>query len=65
MLISVEGTSKNQAEPGLESMGDTLVLSYCSLLSNAGPKQAGELEHCREGETKCWFYIFLTASKRR
>jgi hypothetical protein len=32
MLISVEGASKNQLEPGQESMGEAPVLSHCSLL---------------------------------
>jgi hypothetical protein len=29
MMISVEGTGKNQLDPGLESMGDAPVLSHC------------------------------------
>ena len=34
VLISVEGTGKNQVERGQESMGDAPVLSHCSLLRN-------------------------------
>jgi len=30
MLISLEGTGKNQMEPGQESMGNAPVLSHCS-----------------------------------
>jgi len=32
MLISVEGTGKNQLQPGQESMGDDAVLLHLSLL---------------------------------
>ena len=38
--------------------GNTTVLSHCSLLRNLWPQAASVLEHCREGETKCWFSIF-------
>ena len=34
MLTSIEGTSKNQLEPGLEIMGDAPVLSHCFWLRN-------------------------------
>jgi len=34
MLISVEGTDKNQLQPGQESIVYILVLSFCSLLRN-------------------------------
>jgi len=34
------------------------VLSRCFLLRNPCPKRTGVLEHCREGQTKCWFPIF-------
>jgi len=34
VLISVEGTGKNQLETGQESMGDILLMSHCSLLRN-------------------------------
>jgi len=50
MLISIEVVGKNQPESGLESMGDSPVLSHCSLLRNPGPKQTGVMEHCCEGE---------------
>jgi hypothetical protein len=53
MLISIEGTGKNQLEPIQESMEDASVLPHCSLLSNPVPKPAGVLEHCREVETNC------------
>jgi len=32
--------------------------SHCSLIRNPWSKPTGVLEHCREGETTCWFYIF-------
>jgi hypothetical protein len=32
--VSVEGTGKDQLQPGQESMGYALVLSHCSLLRN-------------------------------
>jgi hypothetical protein len=48
MLTSVQGTDKNQLQPGQESKWDASVLSRCSLL-----KPTGVLEHCREGETNC------------
>jgi hypothetical protein len=39
-------------------LGDTPVLSHCSLLRNTSKKTpTGVLEHCREGETNCWFSI--------
>jgi hypothetical protein len=34
MLISVEGTGKNQLKRGQESMGDATVLPQCYLLRN-------------------------------
>jgi len=58
VLFSVEGTGKNQLKPGQKSMGDAPVLSHYSLLRNPSPKSTGVLEHCCEGETTCWFYIF-------
>jgi hypothetical protein len=58
MLISVKETGKNQLEPGQESMADAPVLSRCSLLRNYSPEPTGVLEHCREGETNCWFSNF-------
>jgi len=58
MLIYVEGTSKNQMETGQERMADTPVLPHCTLLRNPWPKPTGVLEHCSEGETKCWFSNF-------
>jgi hypothetical protein len=39
-------------------MGEAPVLSRGSLLRNPSPKRTGVLEHCREGQTKCWFLIF-------
>ena len=53
MMISVEGTGKNQLETGQEVMGNDPVLSHCS-----STEKTGVLEHCRVGETKCWFSNF-------
>ena len=39
-------------------MGDAPLLSHCSLIRNPLPKPTGVLEHCREGETNCWFSTF-------
>ena len=39
-------------------MGEAPVLSRGSLLRNPLPERTGVLEHCREGQTKCWFPIF-------
>jgi len=61
VLISVEGTGKNQLESGQENMGDSTVLSLF-LLRNHWPKPTGELERCREVETNCWFSIFWVVS---
>ena len=58
ILISVEGTGKNRLESGHESMGEATVSLHCYLVRNPWPKSAGVLEHCREGETNCWFSIF-------
>jgi len=49
-MISVEGTGKNQLEPGQESVGDAPVLSRCPLLRNLWPKLTSVLEHCHKGE---------------
>ena len=70
VLILVEGTGKNQGDPGQESVGNAPVLSHCSLLRNPWPKLTGVLEHCHEEENSCWFSIFwgrflLTTSLRR
>ena len=43
MLISVEGTGKNQLESSEDSMGEFSVLSYCSSLRNLWPKPGGVL----------------------
>ena len=50
MLISFEGTGKNQLQPCQESMGDASVLSH-SLIRDPQPKLTGVLEHCHEGES--------------
>jgi hypothetical protein len=39
-------------------MGETPVLPHCSLVRNHLTKPTGVLEHCREKETTCWFFIF-------
>jgi len=38
--------------------GNAPVLSRCSLLRNPWPKPTGVLEHCREGDSKCWFSVW-------
>jgi hypothetical protein len=58
MLVSVEGTLKNQLYPGQESMGNAPVLSRFSWLRNPKPKPSCVLEHCRERETNGWFSVF-------
>jgi len=58
MLISIQGTGKNQLDPVQKSIGDASALSHCSLLRNPLPKATGVLEHCREVEINCWFPIF-------
>jgi hypothetical protein len=50
LLISVEGTGKNQLETSQENMRSP-DLSLCSLLIYSSPKPSSLLEHCREGET--------------
>jgi len=62
MLISIEGTGKNQLEPGQESMEDVVVLSNYSLLRNPGPKPTGVVEHCGDGETTSCFLNFTCVS---
>jgi len=62
MMNSVEGTDKNQLQPGQDSKWDAPVLSHCSLLRNPLPKPTCVLEHCREEETICWFSIFRGVS---
>jgi len=64
MLIPVEGTGTHQ-------LGTAEYGGCCSLVTLffGKKKLTGVLEHCREGETNCWFSIFccflLTASLRR
>jgi hypothetical protein len=58
MLILIEGTGKNQLEPGHARMGDAAVLSHWSLLRSTLPKPTGVLEHCLEGDINCSFSIF-------
>jgi hypothetical protein len=43
-------------------MGDIALLSHCSLLRYPWPKPTGVLEHCCEGETNCWFFIYYGVS---
>ena len=62
LLISVEGTDKNRLKPVQENVEDAPVLSNCSFITNSLTKPPGVLEHCLEGETKCWFSIFLSVS---
>ena len=57
MLVSVEGTGKNQLKAGQVSVGDAPLLSHCSLLRNPWPKPTGVLEHFGEGESTFWFSI--------
>jgi hypothetical protein len=54
MLISVQGTDKNQKD----SKGDSPVLSHFTLLRSSWPKSTGVLQIFRERETKYWFFIF-------
>jgi len=61
MLITVEGIGNDQLDKGRESMWDIPVLSL-PLLRNPLPKPTGVLEHCREGETNCWFSTFRGVS---
>jgi hypothetical protein len=46
-------------------MGDIPVLSHCFLLRIPWSILATVLEHCREGEIKCWFSIFRTFPSHR
>ena len=69
MRVSVQGTGRNQLDPGQESMGDAAVLSRY-LLRHRWPKSTGVLDHYREGETKELVTqlpgrFLLTASLRR
>jgi hypothetical protein len=57
MLISVDGTSKNQLQSIQESMEDAPGLLLCSLLRNPSLKPIRVLEHYQEGEIKFWFLI--------
>ena len=54
----IEATGKNHLDPGQESTGEATVCSYCSLLISPWSKPTGVLEHCREGETKCFSSFF-------
>ena len=56
------GAGKNQPETGQKSIEDIPVLSHFSLLRNPRLKPTGVLEHCRKGETNCWFSIFRGVS---
>jgi hypothetical protein len=60
-MISVEAADKNELEPRQKRIWDAPVLSQF-LLTNPLTKPTGVLEHCREGETNCWFSIFLGVS---
>jgi hypothetical protein len=53
---------KNQLQPRQESMCDSPVLTYFSLLRNSWSKPTGMLEHCCEEEINCWFPIFQGVS---
>ena len=53
---------KNQLQPRQESMFDSPVLTYFSLLRSLWPKPNGVLEHCCEGKTNCWFSIIRGVS---
>ena len=58
MLISLKVTSKNQLQPGEESVGDAPVLSHCSLLRSIWKKK---LPVCWitvvTEKNNCWFFI--------
>jgi len=49
---------KNQLDLGQVNMGSAPVLSRL----NPWPRATGVLEHCREGETSCCFFIFRGVS---
>jgi hypothetical protein len=58
MLISVEGTGKNQLQQGQESMGGCYSAATLLFAKKSLNKPTDVLVHCREGETNCWFSIF-------
>jgi hypothetical protein len=62
MLISLERTGKNNWSQVRREWRDVSVLSHRSLLRNPRTKPTGVLEHCREGETNCWFSVFQGVS---
>jgi len=62
MPILVERTGKNHLKQGQESMGGAPMLSHCSLLKNPSSIPTGVLDHCREGETNSWSFIFRGVS---
>jgi hypothetical protein len=51
MLISVEGTGKNQLKAGQESMGGFSIVVTLLFAKKSLTKPTGVLEHFREGET--------------
>jgi hypothetical protein len=58
----IERTGKNHLDPGQETTREAPVFQHCYLLRNASPKPTGVVEHCREGETNCWFSVFRDVS---
>jgi hypothetical protein len=58
MLISFEGTGKNQLQSSQENMRDAASLSRYSLLRYPSRNATGVLELCHEGETTSWFSVF-------
>jgi len=54
----MSAVSQSAVPSMLISVAEQVKFSY----KNPLPKQAGVLEHCREGKTNCWFFIFLDIS---
>ena len=60
MLISFEGTDKNQLEL-VQKCGRCFSVGTVFFAINSLPKPTGMLEHCREGETKSVASTFFGA----
>jgi len=62
MLISIQGTGKNQLELDQENTWNAVEFVTLFLLRKSRPKPTGVLERFREGETNRSFSVFWGVS---
>jgi hypothetical protein len=58
MLNLAGGSVIHRLQPVQENVGDAPVMLYFTSLRDYLPTRAGVLEHCRDGQTTSFFFVF-------